>query len=458
MVKRIPIAFYILIGYLFLSGYFAFERILNTDNSYYFFNIVNTHQFWFAENRVGVFPSQILLVLFTHLHASLTTLVYVYSLSFPLEFILLALFCEYYFRVKEAALTLALGLVTGVAYSFFHPVTETYQTLAFATLLYAVLVSQKFTHSSFLYYIMVLGVAGLCFLSHPVGIFVVGFVALFAFVTKQIKLSVLLWVLGFAILVTVMRLVFTSPQSYDTRQYETLFANLTTPAELLHSAPLVYFKTYQSTVYLGLLLLVAGFFILALRTQHISLFMLSAMCAAGIAVIGLLTFVESDIPMMMEKVWMPSIFMLLLPFCYVCNGLTHSNRIVFHAVVVTITAISFYQIIHVSFVETKRLQTLASIAKKATHPKLIAEATDFHEPALEVNNWNTVIDSYIIAKCKLNKAFTLFLTERKTAFKFNPADTSLFLGPPWKPYWNKKMENPAYFKLPAVGYRVYQRE
>jgi hypothetical protein len=44
----------------------ACERILNTENSYFFCHIANDHQFWFPENRMGAAFSQIPLLLLSH--------------------------------------------------------------------------------------------------------------------------------------------------------------------------------------------------------------------------------------------------------------------------------------------------------------------------------------------------------------------------------------------------------
>jgi hypothetical protein len=456
IIKQLPLAFYILFCYLFLSCYFAFERILNTDNSYYLFNILNTQNFWFAENRVGVIPSQIPLLLFSNLGASLNTLIYVYSVSFPLEYIALAIICEYYLKVKEAALTIALMLITGVAYSFFHPVTETYPALAFAILVYAILVCDWLQQKKYLYYLFILVGSFLSIISHPIGVFAIGFVALFSFAAKKITIHPFLFVVFLAGLSIVLRLVFVSDDSYDVQQYDALFANFSANADWSTLYPVLYFIARIDNVYLPTCILLITLIIIALYTKNTPILLLSIVCATGFAIMGILTFAKGDADMMMEKTFMPAIFMLLLPFCYVFTTLTKTPQKLVVAIILIMATLSFRQIVRASEIATERLAVLELIAKRSLYPKLIAEINDFNEPSLYFNYWNTVVDSYVIATCRANKEFTLFVTPDKYTFKFDSTNVDQFLGPPWYPYWNKRFTNNPYFKLPKTGYRLYE--
>lgn len=456
LIQKVPLAFYILFCYTFLSGYYAYERILNTDNSYYLFNILNTEYFWFPENRIGSFFSQIPLVLFSYCGVSLNALVYIFSLTFAFQYLAIAAVCHYFLKVKEASLTLALVLIIGVAFSFFHPVTETYHALAFAVLVYAVLASEWLQQKKYLYYFFILSASFLSIVSHPIGVFAIGFVALFSFVAKKTTLAPFLFVLFLAGLTTVLRLAFVSQNSYDVLQYDSLFANFSAGANWSTLYPVIYLVARIDSVYLSTCILIVALAVITISTKKTPILILSVLCALGFALLGILTFAKGDGDMMMEKTFMPSIFMLLLPFCYLFTTLQKTPRILFQIVILTMTILSFNQIFNASLIATKRLQVLESIAARPLHPKLIAEIDDFNEPSLHFNHWNTVVDSYIMAKCKTNKEFTLFLTADKHTFVFDSTDVDLFLGPPWKPYWKKKMLSKTYFVLPNVGYRLYE--
>ncbi len=453
-IKKIPVSFVILAFYLIASGYFAFERILNVDNSYFFFQIINHHEFWFPENRAGIFVSQLPLLFFAHIGTPLKALVYIYSLTFPIWYMAIAAFCHYYLKVKEASLALAFCLILGVAYSFLHPVTETYHALVFSVLLYAVLVSPKLVGQKVGYYIAILVVSILCIIAHPIGAFTIGFVAIFSFVNKQVKMSPAIFILILAGVSMLLRVWLVPKGSYDVKQYDNLFASLRSISEFGNLYPVTYLKTRSINVYFPTILLIAVLGVLAIKTKHKLVFGVSAFCSLGFTVIGVLTFSKGDADMMMEKTFLPAIFMLVLPFCYLYVRQQAIEKIALTIVVLMLTALSFNQIFKASRIATNRLSALQSIAAQSVHPKLIAQFTDFEDHSLHFNHWNTGIDSYILAKCKLNKNFTLFLVEDKRAFIFDSANVDLFLGPTWFPHWNQQTLDPRYVTLPKVPYKV----
>jgi hypothetical protein len=437
-------ALLILLTYLTISIIYSYERILNVDNSYFFFQIVNNQHFWFPENRYGIFISQLPLLFFSHFSFSLATLIHVYSITFPLEYISIAIICHYYLKVKEAPLAIALCLVTGIAFSFLHPVTETYHALIFSILLYAVLVSARFSGKGTGYYFLVLIAALLALISHPIGAFSVGFVALFTLINKQIKIYPALFVLFLAGSSMILRILLVSQGSYDVQQYDNLFLSLKSLHGFGSLYPVIYLKRCSSSVYLPAILLVIVFTIMALKSRHLNILCFSLLSCVAFAVIGILTFSNGDGDMMMEKTFMPAIFMLILPFCYLY---AHKNELGEIAL----------PIIKACGVATTRLRTLESIANQKFATKVIASFSDFNEPALLFNHWNTSIDSYILAKCKVNTSFTLFLIDDKTRFSFDSTSTTLFLGPTWFPYWEKEMIDQTHFPLPEGTYKVYYK-
>jgi hypothetical protein len=452
--KSIPVSFIILGLYLFLSGYFAFERILNTDNSYYFFNIVNNQSFWVAEHRYGVLPSQIPLLFLTFLKAPITILIYVYSITFALEYTVLALCCYYCLGVKEVALAIALVLITGIAYSFFHPVTETYHSLLYALLLYAVLVSKKFTSKNIFYYPLIAAASLLSLLSHPVGGVIVGFVTLFALVSKQIRPFPFIFLFAITVLATFIKVLFVSPESYDHQQYQNLFTFFNTGGEWPALYPFTFFISRLTSTYFSFGLILPVFVIICLQAKEYQVLLISLFCSLVFGIMSIFTFSKGDLDMMMEKTFMPSLFMIILPFSYLCSKQFFWSQARIQIVLIICLVMGFRQILSASSIVSKRLEVLESIAALPLPSKLIANYSDFNN-ALIFNNWNTGIDSYIIAGSKQHKAFTLFLTDHKESFEFDSTDTRLFLGTPFAPFWNKPLLNKTYFNLPDIGYKVY---
>jgi hypothetical protein len=458
LIKKIPLAFILLFVYLFASWYFAFERILNVDNSYFFFQIVNNHSFWFPENRIGIFLSQLPLLFFSGIGASMNALIHIYSLAFPVEYIIIAAICHYYLKVKEAALAIALCLIIGVAYSFLHPVTETYHALVFSVLLYAVLVSDVLSQHRFGYYLAVFVAAALSLISHPIGVFTTAFISIFTILNKQVKIYPSLFIISLALLSMVLRLLLVPKGSYDIQQYDNLFTSLKSFNKLGNLYPIVYLKAHSDSVYFSTGLLLVVFSLLAITTKRLSILLLSIFGSSIFVLIGVLTFSKGDSDMMMEKTFLPAIFMIILPFCYLFFKEAFWSKVTLSIVILMLSSISFHQIIQASNIATKRLNTLQEISDISVHPKLIADFNDFDEPTLKFNHWNTSIDSYILAKCKLNKEFTLFLVDQKDSFKYDTTNLTLVLGPVWFPYWDEKMLDTNYFNLPDVAFKRYHNE
>ena len=191
--ERLP--YFIAFVYFILCVIFAFERILGIDNSYFFFNIINTQSFFCPENRFGVWLSQIPLLLSIKLNLGLKSILYIYSVSFPVLYLLIIWCCSHVLQNQAAALSAILGLIIGVAYSFFHPVTETHEALAYTSLFLGILTSPRFNKPSIGFYALSVIVLTWCLLTHPIAVYTVSFVLAISFIFVQVlKLRRLWWV------------------------------------------------------------------------------------------------------------------------------------------------------------------------------------------------------------------------------------------------------------------------
>jgi hypothetical protein len=107
--KKIELYYFLILIYSIFCLHFAFERMLNTDNSFQLFQIINTKNFFFQERRFGVFPTQIPLLIATYLKLPLKWLIYIYSLSFPLLYFCIIYINSQILKCKEAALANIIG-------------------------------------------------------------------------------------------------------------------------------------------------------------------------------------------------------------------------------------------------------------------------------------------------------------------------------------------------------------
>ena len=147
---------YIIFGiYILYCAFFPLERMLNTDCSYQLFNCINNETFFFQEYRYGVVLTQIPLLLGVFMKLPMLVLIMIYSLTFPIIYLIIALVCDKIFGCKSAALCCIISLISGVAFSFFHSTTETHLLIVLSCLLYAALVSDKKLSNPFYFHLII---------------------------------------------------------------------------------------------------------------------------------------------------------------------------------------------------------------------------------------------------------------------------------------------------------------
>jgi len=453
----------ILAVYLLLSFVFAFERILNTDNSMYLFQLINTKTFVFPESRFGVFISELPVLGAIWLGIGLRAVIFIYSLSFPLLYCFISWICVKRLGQKDAGLIIALLLVSGVGYTFFHPVTEIHQAMVYAMLVFALLnaeASGKISGVGF--YISITVAVALCLLAHPAALFLLMFIAVFRVITRKsgLKSAVILFIT--CLLTGLIRVFSASETSYDAAQYQHLFHASDALANLFSLQPLLFLATRSITTYLSVLTSVVFGFILAFRlpdpvSQRKRLVWAFGLLAAGfLALISVLTFSQGDSDMMLEKSFIPAVFVVIITFVYLLKDAPTSSPIFIYLPFV-IAIIGFTRICYVGNKVSKRLYLLDEIAAaNQDQPKLIAAFSDFDAPEMTLNHWATASDMLMLSLVKQKKPVTLYITELPDTFSTASTDARVFLCVKYWQNWDAGLLNPDYFKLPAVPYMRYK--
>jgi hypothetical protein len=428
----------------------------------YFFQIINTETFIFPENRFGVILSQIPVLMGIWIGLGLKSLVFIYSLSFPVLYCAIAWLCIRVFNVKEAGLMIALLLVSGVGFSFFHPVTETYQAMVYAVLVYSVLTSGNTTlMNKGFYFVSLILAVGLCILSHPIALFLIVYVALIAHVNKSASAKQILPLILVCVLIGLLRISFASSGSYDSKQYYQLLHPSDAISNFIQLQPLRFLAVKSISTYLSVVVML-GFSLFQLKTstnsgrRKIKLILTFSLAgAAFLTLISLLTFSKGDSDMMLEKAFLPAVFMVTFGFVSILKGAENPLRNV-ALLPLLIGIIGFSRIIYVGFGMTERLAILKEVARNnQDHPKLIAAYSDFKSPAIQFYHWATSIDVLILSTCECKNPVTLFLTKSKGSFVADMHDNQLFLCVDYWPYWRTSQLNGHYFRLADCPYQYY---
>ena len=455
LLQKINFSYLIIVIYFFLSVIFAFERILNVDCTFFFYNIVNYKTFFIPEYRFGIFLSQIPLIIAAKMGLSLTSLIYIYSLTFPLFYLFIIWICNSVLKVKQAALLASLSLIIGVAYSFYHPVTETYHALIYSSLFLGLILSNEVKKiNQFSAISITIFVEILALLSHPIAVFTCSFIIVYSFINKEINYKKGFLLLVFPILSIALRLILVDEKSYDSKQYDNLFANLHSFQNFFTLYPVNYLSSRLLNLYFAPLVLIIYTVLLLIFTKKYWLFTFTLLASMAYFFIAVFTFSNGDGNNMMEKTFMPFLFMYLIPL----SGLLfYSNKkvhLINTLVMTCIIAVSFAGILKASYVHTNRLEKLTETLAKTDYPKTIYNYSDLGESITKFNNWGTGIETLILADCKLNKSATFYLVDDKLNFDYPKNDSSLFLSITWDWPWNKKILDSNYFKVANLPYQI----
>jgi len=112
------------------SAFFYKERMLFVDPGWVVFNIVNTKTFLIAEHRYGAVVTQIVPLAGVWLRLPLSLILFAYSVSFQLFYLIAALLLLFRYRQAGLAVLMALYFTLIVSDEYFWPNNEVHQGIA----------------------------------------------------------------------------------------------------------------------------------------------------------------------------------------------------------------------------------------------------------------------------------------------------------------------------------------
>ena len=194
-------------------------------------------------------------VLFSKLGLNIKLLTIVFSASFVLLYYAIYVITVHLLKNAEAGFVILLVLTACISQSFFHPVTETHQSLVFTTLLYAVLQFKNFRYA-FIQPVLAIFLITISFLAHPVAlytnVFVIGYVAIDK---KQLKSAFPYSLILLAVILAVAKVMLTAGDSYEGRFFAELFQSSETVFNLSETQSLKFFVDRGTTLYLAVIIL-----------------------------------------------------------------------------------------------------------------------------------------------------------------------------------------------------------
>ena len=170
-----------LLALLFLSVWFAEERVLLVDSAYQLFYDINHESILINDHRFSMVLSQLVPWLLIKLHIPLRWLIVAYSASFTaIAYGCFIVAAHILHNWKTAALMVF--SILAMQSTFFHCISETFQLMFFAPLLYALICHEQ---RGAAYWPALVVTAAATFFIHPVAIFFFLYIILFRLIDRH---------------------------------------------------------------------------------------------------------------------------------------------------------------------------------------------------------------------------------------------------------------------------------
>lgn len=435
---------------LIASVYFYKERILFADSAFQFFKIINFEKINVEAHRYGAILPELPLLLALKLGANLKLLTIIYSVSFISLYYLIFLCCVYLLENITAGLSIVLVLIMCISQSFFHPVTETHQSLVFSALVYAILQYPSFRHS-FVQFVLAAIVIVISFLAHPVALYPLAFIiGYFAIDKKQLR-SIKPYALLFLLIGLAMsKVLITNENSYEGKIFSEL---LKSPLSILH-----LFQAYSTKFFLsrisGLFLWVAILeltLILYLVFKKEYLKLCWQLGTLGLFfIITLLTYNKGDSDMMMERAFMPIALFVSIPFIKEAIENNTKHKLLKFIFITTIIVFSFNRIYSqgkVFWERTRFNQELLAKTANLPNRKFIIESGELqkHHYTYWSHSFETLILSTITDNIPSQTIFPANDISKLT--KYTDGVSNIFLGADFWLEWGIDNLNRKYFNI-----------
>jgi hypothetical protein len=450
---------------LLLAYYYAPERIIHTDCAYQFFHLLLEGSFFEtgAYRYSAYIPQAIVLGAF-HVGLPLSALIVAYSLSFVLIYGVLWWLVSFPFNQPRIGFALLLSLVLSVGLSYFMPVTEIQQALAYAIAFFAACQSNRlpFIWKS----LLMLLLAVLAFLAHPGVVIVVGFLGCYAWLNQGKTFNRLgLLLIGCLVLLVVLKLVFTSGDSYEGQFFQQLKRIKSHVRYFFISYTWGYYgKAFFTLYWLPILIWIInnGFYL----AQRLWLkFGLSAGAGIAFYLMTIIIYYDGDSDLMMERSFMAFNGIVLVPFF---------NEVLIHTFqleIITRRARQFYDLavstclvmyavwmlyFHLPMIQLRlsTIEQMLTSAKVQAGEKVIVPKSQAPVDKLMVH-WAIGVESLLLsAYHDPAQARTIYLAEPDQDIKACTSDAQVFCFTPFYPTLPMAKIPTRFFQLRPQPYRA----
>ncbi|NLO19541.1 MAG: hypothetical protein GX121_06650 [Ignavibacteria bacterium] len=459
--------FLLLIG---LSIIYTKERILILDPAYYFFNIVNSQDFFIPHGRSTTIINQALLVLATKFNFSLLLCLYVYSTSFVLVKLFYFYLANNVLKNKAAGFAIIAISAIGVGESYFRPTSESTIALLNSILLFAWLcyADKKSIWGQWKVAITLLVsclfvVFG--YVSHAIALFSLIFSILFYVILNNRFKSIMPYLLLTFTLILFLYKIFIGN---DNPEHQNLYENvLKSPFSVLKEFdsyyPYGFFKQKIKTLYLPLLSVFFITIVISLRKRKWTHVLFLTLFSISYFFVACVSFKEGESNMQMEKIFLPLTMFSTIVYYSAIKNFSTSNQSVFTIVGILlilfgISTFKRYAPLYVGRIDA--IYELVKIANEQEDRKLIVsqKLVDSHFSSYPfVGDWAIGIETLILSTIDKDlKPLTIFVDNGQSNFeeKMNIPDN--FMATTFHTSYSYMSLNNSLFRLPEQTYSFWE--
>ena len=447
-------------GYSALLVYFIFsvvffrDRICFADTANMFFKIVQTGWFNIEAGRYPQVITQILVVPAVKLGMPLSALMLLYSISFPLFYLVIFILVVYVYRNATAGLVLIFSLIGCIRMGFFHTGTETHQALAWAALFIAWLMDEKPQHGWKRF--LEGGLLAMCCLhAHPVGLFLLTFsLGHFWISVKDLRRLEPYFFLGLIALLSLYKVNTT-----ETSSYEGMFLSRIGdfPQLILHldeNRSLVYFlQKFGSTFRVCRELFIVGLIWMIWEKKFLKALYMVAF-TVGFWIFTLLIYHTGDSNLMMERAFMPLAFFVgWMVFTQLHLSKTKWINVAQSGLVVYVFFQSFTFIHKESGFMQDRFAYMEEVHQSFGAQKICLSTREANMTKVVIS-WSYCLETLLYSTSKHGKpgSYTIAILPSPEGKASDLNDPNAFIAPDFIGTLRLKQLNANYFSLPAEPY------
>lgn len=454
------------LAFLACSIWWMYARVCNMDPAYQVFEMLNTENFAISDGRYSMVVSQLLPWFAIRCHASLHTVMLIYSLSFGIMAYLLYLLTLYVLKADKVAFCMVMVFLC-MRHTFMHAISETFQLMFFAMFCYALLSHKRergTPAAGLLYYAVLFFSLAFCLFIHPVSVFFLAFIWLYTWISENFKWRrELVCSLVFLVVCYLVKPLLPKDGAHDDTFLIPISDLLRLLPDILHFGSLKFFiQHFFDFYYLPVLLFVWTCICYLKRKEGVK--------AAFYVLFNFIFFFitiwiyhAGDGPIGMERSFLPMLFFTGIPFVKevlpMCNVIFRKGFVCVISLLLVVSMVRMAAKAESRQRAFRRMEMVLQEARRQNVFKIWVSEED--AKALQIpTDWSAGISSILYSTCKFGKENTMNL------YVYSP-DVDLtgdellvkrsFAFVPWWIYRDSGDMNARYFALKEGPYCLMER-